>query len=140
VHLSSQTNALLGNADGVVTILDDDHPTSATPQLSVSDGTIYEGGSKPTTFSFTLSLSRRPSMTGSVQYQVVGGTATGGIDFVGKAGAMNFTATTFTKVLTVKILTDFVTEPNETFTLVLSKPTNLSIAKGTGTATILNDD
>ena len=35
---------------------------------------------------------------------------------------------------------DSVNEPNETFTVVLSAPTNATIGAGTGTGTIQNDD
>ena len=42
--------------------------------------------------------------------------------------------------IVVEILGDTKVEPNETFFVNLSKPTNATIADGQGICTILNDD
>jgi hypothetical protein len=141
VHLSGQVNALMGNADGTVTIADDDNPTVSSPQLSVSDGSIYEGGSKPTTMEFTISLNRPVTTAATVQFALVSGTAHAGTDYVVKSGSLSIGKLAMSKVVNVKIIGDFVNEPSESFTLVLSNATGgATIGKGTGTATILNDD
>jgi hypothetical protein len=141
VHLSGQVNALMGNADGSVTITDDDHPTVSSAQLSVSDGALYEGGSKPTALQFTISLNRPVTTAATVQFALIAGTARTGSDFTVKSGSLSFGTLATYKVVNVKISTDFVNEANESFTLVLSNATGgATIGKGTGTATILNDD
>ena len=44
------------------------------------------------------------------------------------------------QTVTVQVQGDFAVEPDEQFTLVLSSPNGVTIADGTGTGTIVNDD
>ena len=131
---------MMGNADGTVTVTDDDHPTAAGSEVSVSNNVLYEGGGKPTALTFTVSLNRLASTGATMQYSLQGGTARSGVDFSLKSGSLSFTTTQLSKAVTIKITTDFVPEPTESFTLVLTNVSGAVVGKGSGTGTILDDD
>ncbi len=141
ITLGKPKNAFLGNGNGVVTIVDDDHPTATGATVSVTDNTVYEGGGlKANSVTMTVSLNRRPTASVTIPYKTVTGTA-GYSDFSYKAGTLTFSPTQVSKTIPIKIIADNNVEPNETFTLVLGSPTGpVTVAKGTGTVTIMNDD
>jgi hypothetical protein len=141
VHLSSPVGALLGHVDGTATITDDDHPTSAAANVSVSDNSLYEGGGKPNTkLLFTVALSRKPTSKVTVQYAVHAGSADLG-DLVMKTGTVTLSSTILAVAVSVPVYADTSVEGDESFTITLSNVTGpATIVKGTGTGTILNDD
>ena len=77
-------------------------------------------------------------------YSTSDGTATvANNDYVPTSGTLTFAAgaqTPLTQLVTVLINGDTAIEPNETFNLVLSSPTNATVGGDPGVATILNDD
>jgi len=70
----------------------------------------------------------------------VAGTAFAGSDFVAKTAVVTFAAGTTTAVFSVAIVGDTVAEPTQTFTVQLSSPVGATIATGTGTVTIIDND
>src|SRR5205085_9956557 len=68
------------------------------------------------------------------------GTATAPGDYAATAGVLTFNPGVTTRTITVNVGGDTTVEPNETFSVNLSSPTNASIATATGTGTIVNDD
>src|SRR5439155_1374365 len=70
------------------------------------------------------------------------GSATGRPDHLSKSGTLNFPAGTTVQTQTIDVLVcgDTTFELAETFTANLSNASNATIAKGTGTGTIQNDD
>lgn len=74
-----------------------------------------------------------------VSYATVDGTATGGPDYVAAEGTLRFEPGDTARTLTVATLTDNFMEGAETFTMELRNPSGATIADGTGTATI-NDE
>ncbi len=140
VQLSAPTNATINDGIGVATIVDDDLP----PTLSVNDPSFSETNNTSTN-RFTVSLSAASGKTITVRYDITG-TATAGTDFTSPTtGTLTFSATPTTPTVTtqplpITVVADTVDELNETLVLTLSDATNATIAKPTGTATIIDDD
>jgi Calx-beta domain-containing protein len=76
----------------------------------------------------------------SVQYAVEAGTATANVDYFTITGSVDFTPGTVSRTISVPIIQDNRFEPDETFLVNLSNPTNATIADGQGQGTITNDD
>ncbi|MDY3554378.1 Calx-beta domain-containing protein [Gemmata sp. JC717] len=112
--------------------------TVGPPAVSIGNVTAAEGNAGGTSFTFTVTLSTASTQTVTVSYATVAGTATAGADYTPAAGTLTFAPGETSK--TVTVLGDTTVEPDETFTVVLSNPTNATIGTGTGTGTITNDD
>lgn len=112
-----------------------------TPSLSIGNVSLNEGsGGGNTAFNFSVTLSQATTQTVTVNYGTANGTATAGQDFTATSGTLTFAPNETSKTVTVQVTADTLVEPDETFTVSLSSPTNATIAAGTGTGTILNDD
>jgi hypothetical protein len=137
VTLTNAVNATIADATGTGTIANDD----AQPTISINDVTQAEGNSGPTSFTFTVSLSNPSSQQVTVHFATSDGTATTADgDYVANSGTVTFAPNTTTQTFTVVVNGDTKVEPNETFTVTLSAPTNATIADATATGTITNDD
>jgi uncharacterized repeat protein (TIGR01451 family) len=111
------------------------------PGLSINDVTLAEGNSGTTNFTFTVTLSASSNLTVTVNYATADGTATiANNDYQAASGTLTFNPGETSKTITVKVNGDTTTEPDETFTVNLTTPTNASISRAQGTGTILNDD
>ena len=118
--------------------IEDDDPA---PSVSVSDITVVEGHSGTTYGVFTVNLSEAAGTPETVSYQTGNGTATAGSDYTAVSGTLTFLEGVTTMTVTVPISGDTTIEPSETFTLTVSRSiSDLAIAKGLATATIVNDD
>lgn len=137
VNLSSPNNATLADGQGLGTILDND----PLPTLSVSSVSVTEGhaGSVPATFVVSLSAASGRAVT--VSAATANNTATGGIDYtpVGPS-LLTFAPGITTQNFVVPVLGDPYLENNETFSVVLSGPTNATLLTAVGTGTIQDDD
>ncbi|MGF7174992.1 cellulase family glycosylhydrolase [Azospirillum doebereinerae] len=98
------------------------------------------GGATTTTAdaTFTVKLSQAATHAVTVDYATVDGTAKAGSDYTATSGKLTFAAGEISKTVTVKVLSDSVTEGNETFSLKLSNSSQATIADATGTGTILD--
>jgi hypothetical protein len=133
LDLSNPVGATLGDARGAGTILDNDPQVS----LSVDDVSAPEGGQSAT---FTLSLSRESGKIVTVDYATVDGTAAAPSDYASRSGTIIFMAGETSKTVSVALVQDAVVEPDETFTLALSRAVNATLFDGQGVATIVDDD
>jgi hypothetical protein len=133
LDLSNPVGATLGDARGAGTILDNDPQVS----LSVDDVSAPEGGQSAT---FTLSLSRESGKIVTVDYATVDGTAAAPSDYASRSGTIIFMAGETSKTVSVALVQDAVVEPDETFTLALSRAVNATLLDGQGVATIVDDD
>jgi len=90
----------------------------------------------------TITVARTGGSAGSVtvNYATSNGTATAGSDYTATSGTLTFAPGMVTQTITVPVSGDRVNEPDETFTLSLSAAINATIAAGTATGTIANDD
>jgi len=136
VNLSAATNAMIGDGQGIGTILDDE------PRISINDVSKYEGNGKTTAFTFTVTLSAAYDQAVSVHYATADGTAAvSDSDYVATSGTVTFTPGETTRTITVVVKGDKKKEANETFFVNLSGPSsNALIFDAQGIGTILNDD
>ena len=136
VTLSNPVNASLVTATATGTIANDD----AAPTLSIAGGNLIEGDSGPSPLTFTVSLSAVSGQTVTVDYASADGTAVAGSDYIGVSGSLTFNPGDTSRDVVVQVTGDTLSEADETFTVVLSNVQNASVAVGTATGTITNDD
>ncbi len=117
-----------------VTIIDDD----PAPTLAINNVTQVEGNAGTSNFVFTATLTPAIGQTVTVNFATSNGTATAGSDFTTTNGTLTFAPGVTTQTITVPVIGDTVNEPDETFTVTLSLPTNATITTATGTGTIQN--
>jgi hypothetical protein len=113
---------------------------AAKPSLSIADATVAEGNAGTTTLSFPVTLSAASTQTVSVAYTTADGTATAPGDYAAATGTVTFRPGETSKVIAVGVVGDAEMEQNETLTVTASNPVNATLAKGTATGTITNDD
>ena len=142
-----------GLCPATATITDND----PTPTLSVAPAQVEEGDS----LTFTVTLSAESGREVTVDWTAnafaeLGDSATAGTDFTAGTGTLTFTPRTTevdqvssvlvttpgetAKTFNVSTTEDETFEPNETFTVVLSNPSNAEIGNGNAKGTIENDD
>jgi chitinase len=126
----------IGDAQGLGTITDDD----GLPVLSVNDTTVVEGDAGVTTATFTISLAPASGRSVTVNWATTAGTATAGTDYVATSGVRTIAAGSTSATVNITVNGDTVDEPNETFGISLSGPTNASLGDAAGVATIADDD
>jgi hypothetical protein len=115
--------------------------TTPTPTLSINDATVTEGNSGTSNATFTVTLSATSTSAVTVKYDTADGTATtAGSDYQSASGTLTFAPGDTSKTITVAVNGDTTPEPDETFAVNLSNPTNATIADGQGIGTIKNDD
>jgi subtilisin family serine protease len=136
LNLSEPVNVILGDAQAMATI-DNDDPL---PTLSVSDAVVVEGNAGTRSLSFFVRLSEVSGRTITVEYATADSTATAGSDYVAKSGTLNFLAGAISQTVTVIVNSDVVDEANETVLLNLLDAANATIDDGQATGTIGNDD
>jgi hypothetical protein len=127
-------NVVTGSASVTVT-------AAALPTLSINNVTAPDGASGSTSFVFTVSLSAASSQTVTVNYATADGTGqTSDGDYTATSGTLTFSPGQVQQTITVMVNGFTRYEPNETFYVLLSNPTNATLANKQGTGTILNDD
>jgi uncharacterized repeat protein (TIGR01451 family) len=136
VNLSGSTNANIGKAVGIGTIVNDDTP----PSISIGDVTVLEGNVGTNLIVFPVTLSAPNGLNTAVSYTTVNGTATNGSDYVAKSGSLTFAAGVTSNFITVAVIGDTQVEGDEDFYVDLSNPVNATLAKREGLAILLNDD
>ncbi len=138
IEISSPSNATLGaTTTYTYTINDNDDPPEidfSVPTVSTSEG---EGS-----LTWSLRLSAEAGLDASVDYTVVGGTATGsGGDYTLADGTATITAGNTSTNLTLNLNDDSLDERDETVVIVLTDPVNSTIGTNdTLTVTITDND
>jgi hypothetical protein len=110
------------------------------PDITINDVSVTEGDTGTKTVDFTVTLSAASAQTVTVNYTTAEGTATAGLDYQTATSAVSFAPGELSKPITITIIGDTLDEANETFLVVLSNPTNATIADGTGLGTIVDDE
>ena len=87
-----------------------------------------------------MTLSDASGQAVTVNYATSGGSAASGSDFTPTSGTLTFPAGTLTQTFAVPVAADTSSEASESFTVTLSLPVNATIADGTATGTITDDD
>jgi uncharacterized repeat protein (TIGR01451 family) len=110
------------------------------PTLSIADAATTEGNKGNKMLTFTVSLSTTYPLNVTVSYATANGSALVGSDYVGTNGLLTIPAGSLTGTITVNIKGDTAPEPDETFAVNLTNPTNATIGDGAAIGTIQNDD
>jgi outer membrane protein assembly factor BamB len=113
-----------------------------TPAVSIANASVAEGDIGTSTLSFDVSLSLPTSQTVTVPWSTADGSATtADNDYVPVAsGLLTFNPGETLKSAIVTVNGDIKHESDETLRVNLGVPTNATVATGTATGTILNDD
>lgn len=115
--------------------------TVVVPAISVADASVTEGQ----TASFVVTLSAVSTHAVTVDYKTADGTAKAPGDYTTTQGTLTIPAgqcgpSSTACQVSVPTADDTLYENNETFTVTLSKPTGATIADGTATGTIVDND
>jgi len=113
---------------------------SGASTLVINDLAITEGNAGTSVANFNVLLSPASSQTVTVQYATANNTALAGTDYVLSGGTLTFAPGVTTQPASVTINGDTAFEPDETFFVNLTSPTNATIADSQGVGTITNDD
>ncbi|MGL6279324.1 MAG: Calx-beta domain-containing protein [Gaiella sp.] len=110
------------------------------PSLSVTDTWVGEGNAGTATLVFDVTLSNASPAAVTVSYATSDGSATQPGDYAAASGQLRFAPGETAQAIEVAVVGDGAVEQDETLTVTLSDPLNASIARGTATGTITNDD
>jgi fibro-slime domain-containing protein/uncharacterized repeat protein (TIGR01451 family) len=136
VVLSEPSAATLADAEGEVTITDDDET-----RISIDDVRVTEGQNGTTDAVFTVKLSVPSDRQVRVASATAAGTATEGEDYDAASDTLVFAAGEVEKTVTVRVIGDGLLESEEeTFTVELSNAENAVIEDGTGAGVIADDE
>ena len=136
--VTPDTSAIVPNGTVVITIPAD----PPLPTIAVATATVTM--TDATAGNATITVTRTGDLTqaSTVAFKTVAGTATAGKDFTDTSGTLTFATGEATKTITVPILADstppkFSTqELAETFTIIISDPTDATITAGSDTAVV----
>jgi chitinase len=113
----------------------------AAPTISIGDLSHTEGGSGTTAFDFPLTLSHSSTSDVTVHFSTTNGTAAAPGDFTAVTNATTtIAAGATTGVAEVLVNGDTTPEQDEQFTVSLGTVTGATVADGSATGTIQNDD
>ncbi len=110
------------------------------PSLSINDVSVTDGNAGTVDAVFTVTFFSPNNQVVTVDYATADGTATAGIDYVATSGTLTFSAGTTTQTIAVAVNGEALDEPNKTFFVNLSNPTNATITDNQGQGTIIDDD
>jgi hypothetical protein len=121
-----------------VTISDNDFKPSMFVSSTIR---LAEGDSGTTNFAIPVTLSNPSVQTIAVDYTTSNVTATAGSDYTATSGTLTIPAGAASGTINVPVSGDTTVEPDETFSLTLSNPSNVGfLSNGNATVTIANDD
>jgi hypothetical protein len=133
VNTSGDLTSSQGNSGAAADTL-----TVIQSTFSIADVTVDEDAGTAT---FTVTMSTPPVTAASVDYATSDGTATAGADYTATSGTLNFAIGDDSESFTVDIADDTLDEAaTETFSVTLSAPVNATIADGSATGTINDND
>jgi large repetitive protein len=137
VNLGNQVNAILSDAQGQATIIDDDAP----PEVSVDDCTTIEGDAGAASCDAAVTLSAASEIPVVVSIATLDGAAVAPADYTAVATTdLVFLPGDTTQAFSVATNGDPLDEADEVFELMLTGPINATIVDGQATGTITNDD
>lgn len=131
--LSDAVNATTPATPGTLTIANDD----VFPAVSIGDATAGEAAG---TLSFPVTLSGAYVEDVRVTVTTADGTATAPADYAATTTTVEIPAGQTSATVAVPVVDDVDEEPAETLTVALSAPVRATVADGTATGTITDDD
>ena len=136
VRITNVTGAFVNGAQAIGLITNDD----PLPSVSINGFSLVEGNSGASVRNFAITLNAPSGQPVSIDVATANGSATAGTDYNATTASFAFQPGETTKNFPVTILGDTAPESDESFSAVLSGAFNVTIATGTATATIVNDD
>ena len=126
----------VNNSAAVPTVID------PPPGLSIGNCRVQEDGKGGSNAVFTVLLSPPTGREVTVAYATADGSARAGEDYAAASGTAIIPGGATSTTISIPIVNDVRIEPDETFTVTLSKPVfaDLAAEQTTGTATIVDDD
>jgi hypothetical protein len=113
---------------------------SPPPSITINNATVIEGNAGTRAATFTVALSVAYSEVVTIAYATADSSAAAGSDYRAATGTLTFAPGETTKTITVLVNGDRLGEPNETFVVNLTSPTNATIDDSQGVGTILDDE
>jgi len=111
-------------------------PVVGLPTLSIYDLVLAEPTNGTANAVFPVRLSAAHTQAVTVAYSTTNATATADSDYAASSGTVTFDPGETNKTITVAVLADTAPEGTETFRVVLSDPTNATLARSQATCTI----
>ncbi|HZY83997.1 MAG TPA: Ig-like domain-containing protein, partial [Gemmataceae bacterium] len=111
--------------------------TVTAPTLSINDVRANSSG-LATTFTFTVTLSSPISQAVTVAYATADGSAMAPVDYFSTSGTLTFQPGQTSQTIGVMVLAHPLPGPDKTFFVNLSAPSNATLARATGTGTIVS--
>ena len=136
LNFSGSLNAFILNDQAQGTIVNDD----PIPTISINDASVTEGNAGTRSVTFNVTLSNPSFQSISVTLATSDGTAAAGSDYVARSSSFTFNPSQVATTYNVIVNGDTTSEPNESFFLSLTNPTNATIARLQGIGTIVDDD
>ena len=87
-----------------------------------------------------MTMSAPSALPVSVSYETQSGTAVGNVDYLHTSSSLTFAPGQTTATVHVQLIDDTITEPVETFSVLLFSPVNATIAKPSGFVSIAAND
>ena len=140
VSLSAPSNATLLQSSALVTIRDNDLPAISIADVVITEESDATSSSAMTSVAMTVTLSSASPLPVSVNFVTRDRTAVGVRDFQRSTGVLTIPAGSTSAVLNFSVVADILFEPNETWAVLLSSPSNATLSKALGTVTIVDDD
>jgi hypothetical protein len=110
------------------------------PSVTIEDAIVNEGNAGTSSLTFPVRLSSASKQAVSVGYATSDGTAKAPTDYGQATGTLTFAPGETSKSVSVSVVGDLAIEQDETLAVTLSAPVNATIARGSATGTIKNDD
>jgi hypothetical protein len=114
--------------------------TFSSPTLSAVDGLTAEGDSGTNPLSFAVTLSAPDSKPVTVNFTTADRSARAPDDYQATSGSLKFNPGETTKTVTVAVKGDTLSETDETFSLLLSSPSNGVLGRTEGFGTIADNE
>ena len=122
----------------------DTSPTTVQSTVSIADLTANEGTSgtpgATNAFNFTVTLTPASTSPVTVNYTTAAGTAVADQDYITTSSSVTFAPGEISKTIPIQVYADSTYEQDDTFYVNLTSVTGATIARGTATGTIRNDD
>jgi hypothetical protein len=114
------------------------------PKISITSTSVPEGNSGNHPVTLTVSLDHASIYTATVHYRTANSSAVAGSDYTATSGTLSFAPGETSKPLSITVNGDTTPENYEKFNVVLSNPSNATLANSAatekGTITLQNDD
>jgi hypothetical protein len=134
INLRTPKKATIADSQGVVTIVNDD------TRINIDDVWLAEGNSGTTSFNFNVRLTDAIDQPVTVNYATADGTAAAGSDYTNTSGTLTIPAGETSGTVSIPVIGDVLSEPDETFYVNLSNPINGTIADGQSVGHIDDDE